>query len=399
MPVTAGSASGRRTGSAVDERDPVLARRDHDRVAGEDGAAALRGRRPVRHRGAGEVTPRTARSVTPGSTSSAPDHVRTAGSGRISHAASTSTSRSSASKAWLHSTAAPYMWGWLALTARRPPAARTASIAASSRNGAGSHSRLPSAVCTTSPRWPTPTPGSEPTPIRPGSTSRITEWQPSAASCAIVVQRCPVVGPTGARRHTAGIEQERNRPAGSWRHRQGRSRSQLSSRAGEDTTERAVPAERGRARPRPRRPRRSGGGKVAARAAPVGSPMRSFARRRPARAPPRSRRAPSATESSLQRRRRTSAPASRSAAFHGSGRSAVQVTHDGGAGPARVLVLPASRVAARAGVHSRSRRRRRPCSFCQATDGGPDLLPGSTSRAIGGTRRGAGRRTAVRWDW
>ena len=87
------------------------------------------------------------------------------------------------------------MWGWLELTARRPPAARTASIAASSRNGAGSHSRLPCGGLHQQPALAHPDAGLEPTiPIRPGSTSRTTEWQPSAASCAIVVQRWPAGG-------------------------------------------------------------------------------------------------------------------------------------------------------------------------------------------------------------
>ncbi|MFD0658816.1 hypothetical protein [Thermocatellispora tengchongensis] len=46
-------------------------------------------------------------SVTPGSTSAVPDHVRTRSAGRISHPASASGSRISAPKARLHSTIEP----------------------------------------------------------------------------------------------------------------------------------------------------------------------------------------------------------------------------------------------------------------------------------------------------
>ena len=76
--------------------------------------------------------------------------------------------------------------------AASPPSASTASAVASSSSDTHSHSTLPTALGTTSARWPIANRGSVPIPISPPS--RRTVLTCVAASSAIVVQRCPPAG-------------------------------------------------------------------------------------------------------------------------------------------------------------------------------------------------------------
>src|SRR5271156_1721627 len=123
------------------------------------------------------------------------DHCWITGSGRITHSASAEfTYTGTPPSRWLHSTCAPYMYGWLATMAMTGPSSATAATASSSTKPDGSHNTLPASEHTSFPSCPIPNAGELPIATSPSSTTATCDRMPPATSCSRVAHCCPSAG-------------------------------------------------------------------------------------------------------------------------------------------------------------------------------------------------------------